>query len=103
MFVSPPPIPNIESLSQSTISLLYSGSFGRNLADVNIQKPITSEVADTQTVMDYNEDIDPPLPQNISNMFAAVDLSYNSSSDSNKYKRTWLKAKVIRSSILSSG
>ena len=38
MFVYPPPIPNIESLSQSTVSLLDSGSFGRNRADVNIQQ-----------------------------------------------------------------
>ena len=30
IFVSPPPITNIESLSQSTISSLDSGSFGRN-------------------------------------------------------------------------
>ena len=36
MFVSPPPIPNIESLSQSTISSLDSGSCDRNRADGNI-------------------------------------------------------------------
>ena len=41
MFVSPPPIPNIEPLSQSTMSSLYSGSFGGNQADVNIQQPNT--------------------------------------------------------------
>ena len=34
-------------------------------------------------------------------MFAAADLSYRSSYDSANYKRAWLKAKVIRSSILS--
>ena len=39
VFVSRPPIPNIESLYQSTISSLDSGSFGRNRADVNIQQP----------------------------------------------------------------
>ena len=55
MFVYPPPIPNIESLSQSTISLLDSGSFGRNQYDVNIQQQNTSEVANTVTVMDYNK------------------------------------------------
>ena len=38
MFVSPPPITNIESFSQYTISSLDSGSFGRNRADVNIQQ-----------------------------------------------------------------
>ena len=54
MFLSPPPIPNIESLSQSTISSLDSGSFGRNLADIDIQQPNTSEVADTETLMAYN-------------------------------------------------
>ena len=47
MFVSPPPIPNIESLSQSTISSLYSGSFDRDRADGNIQQPTTPEVANT--------------------------------------------------------
>ena len=36
-------------------------------------------------------------------MFAAEDLSSCSSSDSAKYKCAWLKAKVIRSSILSAG
>ena len=62
MFVSPTPIPNIESLSQSTISSLDSGSFDRNRADRNIQQPTTSEVSDTETVMDDNEDLDPPPP-----------------------------------------
>ena len=37
-FVSPPPIPNIESFSQSTISSLDRGSFDRNRADVNLKK-----------------------------------------------------------------
>ena len=41
MFVSPTPITNIESLSQFTISSLDSGSFDKNQADVNIQKPTT--------------------------------------------------------------
>ena len=53
--------------------------------------------------MASNEDIDPPPPQDISNVFAAADLSSQSSYDTVKYKRAWLKAKVIRSSILSSG
>ena len=61
IYVSPPPITNIEPLSQSTISSLDSGSFGRNQADVNIEQPTTSEVANTEEVMAYNEDIDPPL------------------------------------------
>ena len=101
--MSPPPIPNIEPLSQSTISSLDSGSFGRNLADMNIKQLTTSGVSDTETVMAYNEDIYPPPPQDISNLFAAADLSSHSSSYSSKYKCAWLKAKVIRSSILSSG
>ena len=103
MFVSPPPIPNIESLSQSTISSLDSGSFGINRDDVNIQQPTTSEVSNTETVMAYNEDIYPPLPQYISNVFSAADLLSHSSSDSAKYKHAWLKAKLICSSILSAG
>ena len=45
MFVSPPPIPNIESFSQSTISSLDSGSFGKHQADMNIQQQTTLEVA----------------------------------------------------------
>ena len=103
MFVSPPPIPNIESLSQSTISLIYSGSFGINQSDVYIQQQSTQEVADTDAVMAYNEDLDPPPPQDILNVFAAADLSSNSSNDSAKYKRAWPKEKVIPSSILSGG
>ena len=85
MFVSPPPIPNIESLSQSTISSIESVSFGRNRAHENIQQQTTLEVANAQKVMDYNEDLDPPSPQDISNMFAAADFSSHSSSDSDKY------------------
>ena len=80
-FVSPPPIPNIESFSQSTISSLDSGSFGRNQADVNIQQQTTLEVANTETVMDYNEDLDPPPPHDISNLFAAADFLSESSYD----------------------
>ena len=103
MFISPPPIPNIESLYQFTISSLDSGSFSRNRSDVNIQQPTTSEVADTETVMAYNEDLDPPSPQDISIFLAAADLSSQSSSNSAKYKRAWHKANVIRSSIFSAG
>ena len=51
MFVYPPPIPNIESLYQSIISSLDSGSFGGNQADVNIKQQNTLEVADTETVI----------------------------------------------------
>ena len=64
-FVSPPHIPNIESFSQSTISSLDSGSFDRNRADGNNQQPTTSEVANTETVMDGNEDINNPTPKDI--------------------------------------
>ena len=65
MFVSLPPIPNIESLSQSTISSLDSVSFFRNRAAVNIQQQNTSEVANTETVMADNEYLEPPPPQDI--------------------------------------
>ena len=77
-FVSPPPIPNIESFSQSTISSLDSGSFDRNRADGNTQQPTTSEVANTETMMAGNEDIDTPPTQDILNVFAAADLSSQS-------------------------
>ena len=103
MLVFKPPITNIESLSQSTISSLDSGSFGRNISDVNIQQRTASELVDTETVMVYNEDLDPPPPQDMSNVFSSADLSYQSSSDSAKYKRAWYKARLIRSSILSYG
>ena len=53
--------------------------------------------------MACNEDLDPPLPQDISNVFAAADFSSQSSSYSAKYKCAWHKAKVIRSSILYDG
>ena len=45
MFVSPPTIPNIESLSQSTISSLDSETFRRNQASMNIKQQTTPEVA----------------------------------------------------------
>ena len=70
---------------------------------MNIQQPTTSEVDNTETVMDYYKDLDLPPPQDILNVFAAADLLSRSSSDSNKYKRAWIKAKLIRSSILSAG
>ena len=103
MFVSPPPIPNIESWSQSTISSLYSGSFGINRSDVNIQQPTTSEVVDTENLMAYNEYIYPPPTHDILNVFSAADFPYQSSFDSAKYKCAWIKSKVIPPSILSAG
>ena len=51
--------------------------------------------------MGYNEDIDPPPPHDISNVFAAADFSFQSSYDTVKYKRAWHRAKGISSSILS--
>ena len=62
MFVSSPPILNIKSLSQSTILSLDSVSLGGNRADVNIQKPTTLEVANTETVLADNEELDTPPP-----------------------------------------
>ena len=53
--------------------------------------------------MDDNEELYPPPPQDISNVFAAADLLSRSSYDSAKYKRAWIKAKVILSYILSAG
>ena len=50
-----------------------------------------------------NEDIDTPPPQDILNVFAAADLSSQSSYDTVKYKRAWNREKGIRSSILSYG
>ena len=42
---------------------------------MNIQQPTTSEVANIETVMAYINDLDPPPPQEISNVFSAADLS----------------------------
>ena len=70
---------------------------------MNIQQQTTSEVANTETVVDDNEELDPPPPQDISIFFAVAHLLYRASSYSAKYTRAWLKAKVIRSSILSFG
>ena len=53
--------------------------------------------------MAENEELDPAPPQDISNVFAAAELLSRSSSESDKYKRAWIKAKVIRSSVLSQG
>ena len=53
--------------------------------------------------MSDNEYLGPPPPQDISNVFAATELLSHSSSDSAKYKRVRIKAKVIRSYILSAG
>ena len=66
---------------------------------MNIQQKNTPEVTDIDTVMAYNEDLYPPPPQDISNLFAAAELSSCSSSNSDKYKRAWIKVKVIRYSI----
>ena len=103
MCVSPPPIPNIESLSQSTISSLDSGSFGRNRDEVNIQQQTTLEVANIKTLMSDNGELDPRPLQDTPNVFAEANLSSCLSSDSSNYKRAWLKGKVIHYYILSSG
>ena len=76
-----------------------SGLFGRNRYDVNIQEQTKLEVANTDTVMSDNVDLDPPPPQDIYNVFAAAYLSSRSSSDSAKYKLVCIKEKVILSSV----
>ena len=43
-------------------------------ADGNNLQPTTLELANTETVMSGNDDIDTPPPQDISNLFAAADL-----------------------------
>ena len=42
---------------------------------MNIQQMNTSEVANTETVMSDNEELDPTSQQDISNVFAEADLS----------------------------
>ena len=80
-----------------------SGSFGINISDVNIQQLTTQEAANKETDMADNEDLDPPSPQDISNVFIAEELSSHSSSDLAKNKCAWLKAKVIQYFISSAG
>ena len=41
---------------------------------MNIQQQIKSEVVNTETVMVFNEHLDHPTPQDISNVFAVADL-----------------------------
>ena len=42
---------------------------------MNIQQQTTSEVANTETVIANNDELDPPPKQDIYNVFALVDLS----------------------------
>ena len=70
---------------------------------MNIQQQTTLAVTDKYTVMADNEELDPPPPYDIYNVFAAEYFLSRSSHDSAKYKRAWIKAKVIRSSISSYG
>ena len=70
---------------------------------MNIKQQTTLEVTNTEKVMNDNEEIYTPPPQDIYNVFAAADLLSRSLSYSAKYKCAWLKAKVIRSAILSNG
>ena len=80
MFIPPPPIPNIESFSQSTISSPGSRYFGKHRYDVNIKQWTTLEVANKETFLSDNEELDPPPTQDIYIVFVAADLSYRSSS-----------------------
>ena len=70
---------------------------------MNIQQQNTSEVSNVETVMADNEELYHPPPQDIYHLFSVADLLSSSSLDSAKYKRAWLKAKVIRSFILYAG
>ena len=63
---------------------------------MNIQQQTTSEVANAETIMADNEELDPPPLQDILNVFSTSDMSSRSSFDSAKYKYAWLKANVIR-------
>ena len=70
---------------------------------MNIQQQNTPRVANKETVIAYNKELDPTPPQDTSNVFAAANLSSQSSYVSAKYKPAWITAKVICSSILSAG
>ena len=112
MFASPPPLPNIATLSQSTISSLGSGSAGRKRTFTTHEHRTTLEVND---IAETPEDLlSPPtqevLPHNLSHSFTATDPNVFTASESLRltahsaqYKKDWYKAKTIRASILSAG
>ena len=67
---------------------------------MSIRQQTALKISNTDTAITDIEELDPPSPQGISNVFTAADLFSCSSSDSDKYKRAWRKAKVIGSSFL---
>eukprot|EP00978_Attheya_sp_CCMP212_P017891 scaffold48234_cov60-Attheya_sp.AAC.5 len=119
-FVSPPPIPTIESLSQSTVSSmgtrgsrsstssgttsssrLHSQSSSRtNSSCIRASRRNVSAHGPVGPLMTA---IDPPVPQDLLNVFAASGLSSYTSTSSAEYKRSWRKAQAIKESMLSAG
>eukprot|EP00978_Attheya_sp_CCMP212_P024273 scaffold76016_cov51-Attheya_sp.AAC.2 len=119
-FVSTPAIPTIESLSQSTVSSLETrGSRSSTSAGTTSSSRLRSEsssrtnsscsrasrrnVSAHAPVAPLMTALDPPVPQDLSNVFAASGLSSYTSTSSAEYKRSWRKAQAIKESILSAG
>jgi hypothetical protein len=98
-FISPPPFPNISLLSTSTISSLGNSSSSRMASTANKDQVDNNNM----TTLVNNDEEESPLPQDLTNVFEAADLSSRSSSKSSQYKSDWHKAKKIRASILSAG
>ena len=130
-FVSTPPIPNIDSLSQSTISSLGTGgsrsstfssstttsssshissSLGTNSpgprisgCTVSNDAPMNSSTAEINHVAPSTTVIEPPLAQDLSNIFAASSSTSSIDKSSPEYKHAWRKAQKIKLAILAAG
>jgi hypothetical protein len=130
-FVSTPPIPNIKSLSQSTISSLGTGGSrsstlssgtttsssshisscsgtnsprsrisGRN---VSADAPVNPSTAEIDHLATSTTVIEPPLAQDLSNIFAASSSTSSMNKSSLEYKHAWRKAQKIKLAILAAG
>jgi hypothetical protein len=131
LFVSTPPIPIIESLSQSTISSLGTrGSRSSTLSSGTTSSssshrgthsatnssrshisgfnlPADTPVAPSTTSIDHpvmsTTVMEPPSPQDLSNVFAASALNSSLDRNSAEYKHAWRKAQEIKLAILAAG
>jgi hypothetical protein len=130
-FVSTPPIPNIESLSQSTISSHgtrgsrsstlssstttsssshLSSSLGTNSPRTRISgrpvsddAPMDPSTAEIDHLAPSTTVIEPPLAQDLSNIFAASSSTSSIDKSSPEYKHAWRKAQKIKLAILAAG
>jgi hypothetical protein len=129
-FVSTPPIPTVESLSQSTISSLGSSGSRSTLSsgtassssshsgtrsstnsllnrisgcDVSADTPVAPSTSVIDPPATSTTVIDPPSPQDLSNVFAASAIHSSIDRTSAEYKHAWRKAQEIKQAILAAG